>query len=125
VTLRTLAVLALACTVLAACPRGPRDDQRTGTMTAEDVEQARRDLAPEVRTQLDSGNAAFSAHEFQEARRHYQAAAALDEEAAAAWFGIYMAEMALGNTEAADEAIRRAHEAAPEASLLETDVEHR
>jgi tetratricopeptide (TPR) repeat protein len=113
----------LAATLLAlvatGCRPGPSDDQATGTMRAEDIRAARQQLAPEVREQLDSGNAAYSAERYEDALRHYQTAARLDESSPAAWFGIYMAESARGNPEQAEAAIRRAHDLAPESSLIE------
>ena len=42
----------------------------------------------------------------------------LNPDAAAAWFGVYMAEKALGNEEAAAEALERAQDVQPGATLL-------
>ena len=67
-----------------------------------------RDLPSSVTVHLDSGNVAYRAGEYEEARRHFQAAVAADTSAAAGWFGVYMAERALGNDAAADSALRRA-----------------
>jgi tetratricopeptide (TPR) repeat protein len=117
VSTRIAMTLLIATVAVAGCRTG--DDQRTGTMTAEDVREARLALAPDVVAQLDSGNLAYSAEDYEGALRHYQTAARLDETSPAAWFGIYMAESARGNTEEAEAAIRRAHELAPEATLLE------
>lgn len=56
---------------------------------------------------VDSGNAAYRAGDYQEARRHFRAAARAAPEVGTAWFGVYMAERALGNEAAADSALRR------------------
>lgn len=69
---------------------------------------ARRDLPEAVASRLDSGNAAYRAGDYGEARRHFRAAADADSTAASAWFGVYMAERALGDEAAADSALRRA-----------------
>lgn len=71
-------------------------------------EGARRDLPEAVTTRLDSGNAAYRAGDYVDARRHFRAAVDADSTAASAWFGVYMAERALGNEAAADSALRRA-----------------
>lgn len=68
----------------------------------------RRDLPPSVTVHLDSGNAAYRADDYRRARRHFHAAVEADSSVAAGWFGVYMAERALGNDRAADSALRRA-----------------
>ncbi|MFW6193114.1 MAG: tetratricopeptide repeat protein [Gemmatimonadota bacterium] len=67
-----------------------------------------RDLPPALAVRLDSGNTAYRAGEFEKARRHFRAAVQTDSTEAAGWFGVYMAERALGNEVAADSALRRA-----------------
>ncbi len=42
----------------------------------------------------------------------------MDSSVTAAWFGAYMAERALGNEAAANEALERAQQLAPGASLI-------
>lgn len=83
-------------------PRGVRPGADRGR------EGARRDLPEAVTAPLDSGNAAYRAGDYGEARRHFRAAVDADSTAASAWFGVYMAERALGNEAAADSALRRA-----------------
>lgn len=115
--MRRLALLC-CCGVVAAAGCQRPDDQRTDTISADQVRQAREQLSPAVVAQLDSGNLAYRARNYEEARRHYQAAAQADPEAGAAWFGVYMAEQALGNLAAADSAMRRAQQLQPGASLI-------
>lgn len=55
---------------------------------------------------VDSGNAAYRAGDYREARRHFRAAARGAPDVGTAWFGVYMAERALGNQAAADSALR-------------------
>lgn len=69
---------------------------------------ARESLPDAVVAHLDSGNAAYRDGEYGRALRHYRSAAAADSTVAAAWFGVYMAERALGDSVAADSALRRA-----------------
>jgi hypothetical protein len=76
-----------------------------GTASGEPVG---RDLPRAVTMHLDSGNAAYRAGDYGAARSQYQAAVGEDSTAAAAWFGVYMAERALNNELAADSALRRA-----------------
>jgi hypothetical protein len=114
---RTLATRCVALSFLiAACDRP--DDQPTGSISAEDVRAAAEKFSPDVRAALDSGNTAYRDHDFAGALRHYQHAAELDGEATAAWFGVYMAQRALGDTIAARAALERARDLAPGASIL-------
>ena len=117
------ALLLLSVTAAAACgPTG--DDQETGSVSREEVLEARRELSPAVAAALDSGNAAYRADDYERAREYYTTATEQGEDVAAAWFGLYMAELALGNAEAAQAAMDRAQSLAPGASLIhstETD----
>ena len=113
-TLRAMTiVLALAAGV--SCRP---DDQRTDTMDLQQMQQARESLAPEVVAHLDSGSAAFREDDYEGARDHYLMATEIDQDAAAAWFGVYMAEKALGNEEAATAALARAQDQQPGATLI-------
>jgi tetratricopeptide (TPR) repeat protein len=114
--MRREVTLLTAALLLSACQRP--DEQRTEDLTADQVRQARESLAPGVAAQLDSGNAAYRQRDYDAALRHYQAAVGHDANAAAGWFGIYMAHAALGNQAAADSAMRRAQSLQPGASLI-------
>ncbi|HSH45351.1 MAG TPA: hypothetical protein VK966_05825 [Longimicrobiales bacterium] len=113
---RSTNALILAFLLTGAC--GPPEDQETGSLSQEDVTGARADLDPAVAAALDSGSTAYRAGDFEEALRQYQEAARLDDQVAAAWFGVAMAQGALGNVTAADSAMERARELAPGASLI-------
>lgn len=114
--LPTALILVGAAALVACGPRG--DDQETGSISREDVLEARQELEPAVLAAIDSGNAAYRERRYAAARDHYAGAARLDDDVAAAWFGLYMAELALGNTEAAEAAMDRARDLAPGASLI-------
>jgi tetratricopeptide (TPR) repeat protein len=114
------AVVVLLAAALIGCQRA--DDQRTEAIDPQTIRQARETLDPVVVTQIDSGNAAYRERRHEDALRFYREAARLDPDAAAAWFGVYMAELALGNAPAAEDALRRARDAAPRASLVEPGV---
>lgn len=79
------------------------------------------------RVQLDSGNVAFRAGEYENALRHYQAATEAGPGNLSGWFGVYMAYQALGDSEAADSALERARRQVPGTSIMPapTDSFHR
>ncbi len=110
----------LAMLLLAGCLP---EDQRTGSIDADTWAEVQAAYTPEVKAQIDSANVAYKAAEYPVALAHYQKALELDAEVAAAWFGVYMAEHAMGNLEAADAALERARELLPGASLLEENPE--
>lgn len=109
---------ALILLALAGC--SPPDDQRTDTL---DPATAGRDISGAARTQLDSGNAAFRAGDFEQALIHFTRVTDLAPEDATGWFGVYMAHDAMGNKAAADSAIARARSQAPGASLIRDTLE--
>lgn len=109
-------VLVAVALLLTAC--GPPEDQETGSIRDQEVRQARDELPPEVREALDSGNVTYRRGDYEAALEHYNRAVEMDDRVAAGWFGIYMAQLALGNPEAADSAMVRAQELAPGASLI-------
>lgn len=111
-----VAVLAVLLAALPGC-RQP-DDQRAGDIDHETIRQAREALDPVVLAQIDSGNAAYREQRYEAALGFYREAARRDPNAAAAWFGVYMGELSLGNAAAADDALRRARDAAPRTSLV-------
>ncbi len=113
---QVIAVLTIG--VVAACgPDGPPDDQATGSIDSTSWVEARA-LPAVVQAQLDSGNAAFRAQDYERARRHYYAASEAGPDEPAVWFGVYMVERQLGNLEAAESAMRRTQEISPGASLI-------
>ena len=102
-------LLALACRP---------DDQKTSTIDAGAVKDARATLPPELVMHLDSGNAAYRRKDYANARLHYEAATRIDDRQPAGWFGIYMVELATGDTAAAQRALRRAQKLVPGATLI-------
>lgn len=78
---------------------------------------ASADAAPTVElgtsAQIDSGNTAYKAKDYKGALGHYRVATQRQPSLAAAWFGVYMAESALGNAAAADSAMKRVQAIAP------------
>ncbi len=115
-TMRTVRLLCVITGVgLVACRPA---DQRTDGV---DPTKARTRLSPSMAAQLDSGTAAFRAHDFIRARTHYLRVTTEEPEEAAGWFGVYMAEKALGNLESADSALAAVRRVAPGATLLRDD----
>lgn len=111
---RRMGVL-FAIAALAACQPA---DQTTESIDPQAGTTARASYPPAVLAQIDSGNAAYTAGRLEDALRHYTAASQAAPEIPSTWFGIYMAQHALGNLAAADSALQMAREAAPGASLL-------
>jgi Flp pilus assembly protein TadD len=116
---RSLVACAALIGVLAGCrsDAGPPDDQATGSIDSTAWQKARA-LPAGVAAALDSGNVAFRAGDFEEARAQYLQATELGPEVSAAWFGLSMSERQLGNAAAADSAMLRVQQLAPGASLL-------
>jgi tetratricopeptide (TPR) repeat protein len=115
---RTLVVLALAgAAALGAC-RDDAGDQRTETVTPRTMEQARAGWPEGLAEAIDNGNSLYSAGDYEAASEQYRRATQLGPDVTAGWFGIYMAEHARGNIAAADSAMERAQQLAPEASLI-------
>ena len=94
------------------------EDQRTETIDQETWAEVATAHTPEVRAQIDSANTAYKAGDYPGSLGHYQAAIELDDEVAAAWFGVYMAHHAMGDLEEANRALERARNLLPGASLL-------
>lgn len=106
---------ALFVVLAAACGPG---DQTTREVTPETMQNVRASLPAGVADALDRGNAAYAADSFAAALEHYTEATRLGPEVAAAWFGVGMAQEALGDTTAARDAMRRARDLAGGASLM-------
>ena len=115
-SLRIATALTAAALLLTGCERP--DDQETGSLERQEILESRAELDPEVVAALDSGNAAYRNGAYEAALAQYRRAVRHDDDAAAGWFGIYMAELALGNQVAADSAMARAQELAPGATLI-------
>lgn len=120
-TTRTAVTVLAAAALLAGCQ--PPEDQETGSIDREDVIQTREGLDPELVAALDSGNVAYRAGSYETALRWYQQAVDVDDDVAAGWFGVYMAQLALGNTAAADSAMARAQDLQPGASLIHPEAD--
>jgi len=108
-------VVLLALAAVVSCRP---DDQRTDTLDASSGMKTRDEMDPAVVSQLDSGSAAYRAHDFEGSLLHYRRVTELDEDVAAGWFGVYMAERALGNGDEAEAALERARSAVPGATML-------
>ncbi|HSJ15248.1 MAG TPA: hypothetical protein VK939_12580 [Longimicrobiales bacterium] len=118
---RVLAIALATGAAASACRERP-DDQMTGSMTGEEVRAVRADWPAGVSAQVDSGNDAFKARDYDAARGHYQEALRLagdmKEPKVTAYFGLFMVENAVGDSVAATAAMTQAQALAPEASLM-------
>ena len=104
--------------LLAAAVSCRPDDRRTDTFDPQEAMQHREDLPADVLAQIDSGSAAFREDDHEGALAHYTRATELAPDLAAAWFGVYMAQHALGNLDAAEAALEKAQSVNPAATLL-------
>lgn len=108
-------IIGAALVGLAACggePEGERVD-----LGGQEQEAARPDAranwSPELTAQIDSANAAYADDDYDTAAELFTAITEENPELGVAWFGLYMAESARGNDEAAAEAMAKAEEYSP------------
>ena len=94
------------------------DDQRTDSVDPETGRRERAQWPAEVVSAVDSGNVAMRADAAESALAYYRRAVEISPDNAPAWFGVYMAERALGNQAAADSALQTVMSLAPGASLV-------
>lgn len=102
-------ILALAPLVLLvplACGGDDEPPQQRRSLGSE-APAERPGLEPATAARIDSGNAAYRAGDYEEARRLFRAAVEAQSDVRAAWFGVYMAERALGNEDSAAAALER------------------
>jgi Flp pilus assembly protein TadD len=117
---RRTSIIAALIAAIVACNNDAPPDQQTGSVDSATWSEARA-MPADVRAALDSGNAAFRADRFEDARTHYLRAVELGPDQSAAWFGLSMAEQQLGNVAAADSAMQRVQQLSPGASLVHPD----
>lgn len=113
--------IAFSLVVLALAGCRP-DDQRTETIDPR-AQETRAEMSAEAVAQLDSGNAAMRDDAFEAALGHYRRVVELEPDQASGWFGLFMANNALGNGAAADSALERAQGLVPGASLMHPSPE--
>ncbi len=112
-------VLAGALGVLIVCMPGcVPDDQRTDSVDPQTGQRERAEWPVEVVSAVDSGNVAMRADNAGSALAYYRRAVEISPDNSSAWFGVYMAEKALGNQAAADSALQTVMSLAPGASLV-------
>lgn len=93
--------------------------------------QGRETWSPELTQQIDAANAAYAAGNYEEASEIFQSITEDYPELGVAYFGVYMAESAMGNEEAAQAALAEAearnpglgrmHDAATDTSKIPID----
>lgn len=107
----TTTITAALLAIILGCSADDADRSRLG-----ETDPA-AEIPAHVQAQLDSGTAAFRAGDIDGANSHYRRATELGPDIAAGWYGVFMAERALGNEAAADSARLEAHRRAPSAAL--------
>jgi tetratricopeptide (TPR) repeat protein len=120
--LALLVPMVLGAFLLAGCDQDDGSD-RIPLDTEGSLEEAVEDLPEEIQQQLDSANAAYRNRDYDGALRHYGEVTRLAPGLAAGWYGIGMTQMALGNGEAADSAMMRVHQLAPEVPLMHPETQ--
>ena len=103
--------IVVVAVALAAC--GGEESPEPIRFSGPEVDQARNSWAPELVALVDSGNAAYRTGHYDEARRLFTRGTTNHPHNGAVWFGLYMAEHALGNVEAADSALAKAENLTP------------
>ena len=94
--IKTVAILAF---LVAACAGNKQDGEK---------------ISLSFQAQLDSGNAAYRRGDFKAAASFYHEATESEPENLSGWYGVYMAETKLGNTEEAAKAKAFVAERAPD-----------
>lgn len=114
---------ALAVLAVAACgeQEGQRVELGEDEQAAED--QSRANWPYELEVQVDSANLEYMNEQYQASADRYRAMTEEYPEIGTLWFGLYMAENALGNEEAAQEALARAEELAPGLGQMHEQIE--
>ena len=104
---------ALAVLAVAAC--GEQESQRVelGEDQESQAQQGRANWPEELEVQVDSANLEYMNEEYQASADRYRAMTERYPEIGTLWFGLYMAENALGNQDAAQAALVKAEELAP------------
>lgn len=97
---------------LAACG-GEEDAPEAMEFEGERVEQARANWPEGLSERIDSGNVAYREGRYEESADIFRRATAQNPHIGSTWFGLYMAEHALGNIEAADSALAQAEALTP------------
>jgi tetratricopeptide (TPR) repeat protein len=111
---RHWATLALLLAAVGCTP----DDQRVDSVDMDRIRQRREAFPADGLAQLDSGNVAFGDQSYEAALAHYRKASELMPDNAASWYGVSMAEGALGRHKEAEAAMQRVRRLAPGASLI-------
>lgn len=107
---------AAALTGMVACGGGEEGErielgaERNGQQERTD---ARANWSPELRMLVDSANAAYAAGDYQQAADIFRGLTEDQPDLGVAWFGLSMAERAMGNEEAADAALAESEARAP------------
>lgn len=104
---------ALAVLTLAACTGEEGQRVELGADTAESTQQRRADWPDGLAADVDSANAAYAAGDYEAAAGMYRSLTEEHPGIGTLWFGLYMAEHALGNTEAAAAALERTEAVTP------------
>ena len=85
--------------------------------------RGRETWSPEMTALVDSANAAYAAGEYQTAAEIFRSLTEEHPDVGTVWFGLYMAEDAMGNAEAATTALERAEAINPGLGRMHEEAE--
>ncbi len=98
---------------LAACAGEPEAERVELGTEEQGRPQGRANWSAELQEQIDAGNTAYAEEDYERAAEIFREATDENPELGVAWFGLYMAESALGNQDAAQEALEKAEARSP------------
>ena len=98
---------------LLACGGDTEEAQRVPLGEQEATSTSRADWPEGLAEQVDEANAAYANEEYEAAAETYRGLTDQHPEIGTLWFGLYLAETALGNEEAAAAALEKVEELVP------------
>lgn len=116
-------VPAIVVLTLAACSGEEGQRVELGADTAQSTQIRRADWPEGLAARVDSANAAYADSAYATAAEIFRSATEEHPEIGTVWFGLYMAENAMGNTEAAAAALERAEALNPGLSQMHEAAE--
>ncbi len=106
-------VWTVALAGVVACGGEEGERVELGAPQQQERADARANWSPELTARVDDANTAYAAGDYQEAADIFRSITEEQPELGVAWFGLSMAERAMGNEEAAAEALARSEELSP------------
>lgn len=116
-------IIALAVLAVAACSEQEGQRVELDQDPEAQATDGRASWPAELATMVDSANALIAAGEYEASAEIYRGLVEEYPQVGTVWFGLYMAEDALGNTEAAGAALEQAEAINPGLGRMHDDAE--